>query len=105
MTYHLFENELNQISHLNTTALGFFSAGSFFLSLLLTIATSWLYAGENISDAVDLLSKFGMMSSAALATGCHVVGFIAKKQRNDMVSTIKRETAMKSLNRPAARQV
>lgn len=92
MTYHLFENEMNEISNLNSSALGFFSAGSFFLSLLVTIVTSSIYSGE-LTETVRALSMFGGVTSGVLAIVCYGVGFMARRQRNAMIDTIKRETA------------
>ena len=89
--YHT-ENELNQISHLNTLSTIFFSVGSALISIAIGVWVDAAFQTEPISATAEVLKSVVLPIIVVLGVLCYAGGIWQICARKSMLNTIKKES-------------
>jgi hypothetical protein len=94
MTYVIFDTEFDSITRLNSAALTRFSLGSFFLSMLISIWLSWIFAdAPEATEIQRLFLIYGTVIFSFLTVIFYVFGTWALITRKNEQDKIKNEHA------------
>ena len=90
--YVIPENELNQISHLNTLSTIFFSVGSALISIAIGVWVDAAFQTEPISATAEVLKSVVLPISVVLGVLCYAGVIWQICARKSMLNTIKKES-------------